>query len=148
MEKPSLSDAAMLFLAEIRKWARFIAIVMFVMIGLMVVLGFAMGSIMDSLSTFSDEPGMPMSGPFFAVTYILMAVLYFFPALYLYRFTENLGKAMVSGSEQELTTAFDYLKRHYKFVGILLIISLAFIALAFLIAIFAAIFGIAAGTGV
>ena len=77
-----------------------------------------------------------------------MAVLYFFPALYLYRFTENLGKAMVSGSEQELTTAFDYLKRHYKFVGILLIISLAFIAFAFLIAIFAAIFGIAAGTGV
>jgi hypothetical protein len=147
MEKPTLSDHAVFYLAEARKWARFIAIVMFVMIGFMILAGFMMGALMDTLTSFSGQPKMPFSGGFFMVFYIIMAAVYFFPVYYLYRFSDFLGKALNTGSEAELTYAFEFLKKHYKFIGILTIISLAFMALAILITILAGAFGLMAGRG-
>ena len=147
MEKPTLSDHAVFYLAEARKWARFISIVMFVMIGLMILIGFMMGAIMDTLTSFSDQPAMPFSGGFFMVFYIIMAAVYFFPVYYLYKFSENLGRALNTGSEAELTSAFEFLKKHYKFIGILTIVMIAFMILAFFAAFLASAFGLMAGSG-
>ena len=147
MEKPTLSDAALYYLAEARKWARFISIVMFVMIGLMILIGFMMGAIMDTLTSFSDQPKMPFSGGFFMVFYIIMAAIYFFPVFYLYKFSENLGRALNTGSEADLASAFDFLKRHYKFIGILTIVGIAFMVLAFFAAILGSFFGLMGGSG-
>ena len=38
MEKPVLNDAALYYLAEASKWARFIAILSFILLGLLILL--------------------------------------------------------------------------------------------------------------
>jgi hypothetical protein len=142
MEKPNLSDSAIYYLAEARKWAKFIAIIGFVGIGLMVMMGLIMGLIMDSLISAASQSPMPFSGTVFMFIYLVIAALYFFPVYYLYRFSVDMGNALVSGSEDIMTSAFGYLKSHYKFIGILIIVSLAFGVLAMIGGFIAAIFGL------
>lgn len=147
MEKPTLSDAAIFYLAEARKWAKFISIMGFIAIGMMVVAGFFMGLMMDTLTSMSTQSPLPFPPAFFMLMYIIMGAIYFFPVYYLYRFSEDLKKALVIGAEERLTSAFRWLKSHYKFIGILTIVMVAFGILAFFAAILAGIFGLMGGNG-
>lgn len=118
-------------LHETRKWALFIAIIGFVGIALLVIMAFSIGSLMD----ITQQP-MPFPGYSFTVINLLLAVLYFFPVLYLYRFSVNLKKSLHSSSSDKLLVAFSNLKSHYKFIGILFIVMLAIYVLAFIMGIF------------
>lgn len=115
-------------LNETRKWTMFIAIIGFVGIGFLVVLAFSVGTIMEM-----SQQDMPFPSYTFTVIYLLLAVLYFFPVLYLYRFSVNIKKAIDDSSSAGLLEAFANLKAHYKFIGILLIVMLTFYVLAFII---------------
>ena len=75
---------------------------------------------------------------FFGFFYILVALIYFFPVLYLFKFGSNLKSALARRDSKSLETAFENLKSHYKFIGIMAIIVLSFYALAIL-------FGLMAG---
>lgn len=144
MENLILTESAVFYLGIIRKWAKFIAVVMFVMIGMMVIAGFFMGFAMNALSTMSVRQAMPFPSFFFTIIYLVIAVVYFFPVLYLYRFSQHLGNAIMMGSAEELTTSFQFLSKHYNFVGVLMIIGLILTGLMIIIAIIAGIFGITA----
>lgn len=142
MEKPNLSDTAVFYLSEARKWAKFIAIISFIGIGLMVIMGLVMGLVLGTLtSAFSQSP-LPFSGSIFMFVYLAMAAIYFFPVYYLFRFSVDMGNALASGSEEIMTSAFGYLKSHYKFIGILMIVSMAFMFIATIGAVVAGIFGL------
>jgi hypothetical protein len=112
----------------------------------MVMAGIGMGFAMSTLNSLSHNP-MPMPGGFFAVFYILMALVYFFPVLYLFRFSQYLGNALTMGNSEELTSAFHYLKKHYNFIGILMIVLLILTALGIIVAMIAGIFGLMATPG-
>jgi hypothetical protein len=142
MEKPNLSDSAVFFLSEARKWAKFIAIISFIGMGIMVISGVVMGLVMDTLTSAAGQAPMPFSGSFFMIMYIALAAIYFFPVYYLFRFSEAMGYALASGSEELMTSAFGYLKSHYKFIGILMIVSIAFGVLLTIGAVLAGIFGL------
>jgi hypothetical protein len=142
MEKPNLGDLAVFYLSEARKWAKFIAIISFVGIGLLVMMGVIMGLVMDSLTSAAGQAPMPFSGIVFMVIYIAIAIVYFFPVYYLFRFSEDMGNALASGSEEVMTSAFQYLKSHYKFIGILMIVSMVLGALSGIAMVLAGIFGI------
>jgi hypothetical protein len=142
MEKPTLGDSAIYYLSEARKWAKLIAIISFVGIGLMVMMGVIMGLVMDSLTSAAGQSAMPFSGSVFMVVYIAIAIVYFFPVYYLFRFSVDMGNALASGSEEVMTSAFQYLKSHYKFIGILMIVSIAVSILVMIGAILAGIFGL------
>jgi hypothetical protein len=90
----------------------------------------------------SYQQPTPFPSFFFAVFYILMALIYFFPVLYLYRFSQHLGNALQMGSSDELTSSFNFLNKHYTFIGVLMIIGLILFGLMILIAIIAGIFGL------
>lgn len=146
MEKPNLSDSAMFYLAEARRWAKFISIIGFIGIGMMVLAGLFMGFMMDAITAMSPQP-MPFPSGVFTTFYIILALVYFFPVYYLYKFSEEMKNALDLGREENLTGAFRWLKSHYKFIGILIIILLAFSILAFFAAILAGIFGFFAASG-
>ena len=132
-----LNNYAKGFLKETAKWANFLAIIGFIGIGFMVLAGFFMGTIMSTLPNMND---MPFNiGPFMTGIYLLMALLYFFPVRYLYRFAVKMKASLASNDDEELAEAFLNLKSHYKFVGILAIIMLAFYALIILFSIAAAL---------
>lgn len=131
-EKTGLNiDAELLpILNDTRKWTMFIAIIGFVGIGFLVVMAFSVGTIMEM-----SQQDMPFPSYTFTIIYLLLAVLYFFPVLYLYRFSVNTKKAIEDSSSAGLIEAFANLKAHYKFIGILLIVMLTFYVLAFIIGI-------------
>ena len=131
-------------LAEAARWARFLAIVGFIMCGLIVLIGIFAASFSTSFSSkFGNEFGGATSmgsgmGSMMTVLYIGIAILYFFPCLFLFRFA-NLMKAALATEEQDnLNKSFQNLKVMFRYVGIITIIILTIYLLVFLIAIIGA----------
>lgn len=123
-----LSGQSLRNLNETRKWTMFISIFGFVMVGLMLIIALFAGSFMSSLP---NSQAIPFSSGLLTVFYIFIAALYFFPIYYLYKFSSHMKLGIVMKSEQEVEDAFKYLKSHYKFMGILLAIVLAFYIMIF-----------------
>ena len=119
-------------------WAKFLAIIGFVFIGLMVLGALSIGFWMDS---FIGEE-IPGGTLWLTILYLAIAALYFFPILYLYQFATNMKDAIRSSDQRQMDIAFSNIKAHYRFVGILAIVILGFYALALVIVI---IGGLAAG---
>ncbi len=113
------------YLKESGTWGRFLAIVGFVMIGLIVVVGIFAGALLGEL-------GAPMgiSGGFFSVIYLLIGVFYFFPTWYLFKFATNARDAIARKDAQALTTSLENLKSMFKFMGIFMIVILGIYAIA------------------
>lgn len=132
-----LNETAKGFLRETAKWAYFLSIVGYIMIGFLVVFAIFAGTIFSAMGTMGGGMG-PMGafgGTFITVLYLLMAVLYFFPVYYLNKFASKMKAAFRENNTELLTTSFEYLKSHYKFVGIMMVVLLAIYALIFVIAI-------------
>ena len=121
----TLSAEDIAYLRETQKWAKFLGILGFVFTGLMVVAGLGMSAFMSS--AFSEEMAVP--GPIITGFYVLLAVLYFFPSLYLYRYGSHLKVALAQRNNQLLTLAFRNEKSFFKFCGILMVIMLVFYGL-------------------
>lgn len=115
------------FLKETAKWTKFLAILGFVGIGLMVLGSLVMLFAPSSLMSNGD---FPFGGKIFMMLlYLAFAVLYYFPISYLYQFSENTKKAIENNDNNAVRDAFEFLKSHYKFMGILTIILLSFYAI-------------------
>lgn len=115
------------FLKETAKWTKFLAILGFIGVGFMV-LGSI--SILFSSSSFMSNDAFPFGGRIFMMLlYLAFAVLYYFPISYLYQFSENTKKAIENNDNNAIRDAFEFLKSHYKFMGILTIILLSFYAI-------------------
>jgi sterol desaturase/sphingolipid hydroxylase (fatty acid hydroxylase superfamily) len=129
-------------LNETRKWTSFLAIMGFIFIGLMILIGFAMGSIFSSLG--ENAPGLPFAGSLVGFIYLIIALIYFFPVLYLYKFSSFTKKALINQNTADLNEAFRNLKSHYRFMGIITIVMMALYALIFLVAMIAGFAGLMA----
>lgn len=122
----SISAADKIYLRETKKWAKFLAILGFILSGLMVLGGLGVGTFMGS---FSNEE-IPIPGFLIGLFYALFGLIYFFPSLYLYRYGTNMETALARNDNQALTEAFKNEKSMYKFWAILVIIMLVFYGLA------------------
>lgn len=98
-------------LLELSKWSKLMAIIGFVSIGFMV-----LGALF-LLGASSYSPLMRFGGVA-AFIYIVIAVIYYFPVMYLYRFSTKLKKAIDFDNQEYLAESFVNLKSHYKFIGI------------------------------
>jgi hypothetical protein len=128
------------FLREAAKWAYFLSIMGYIGIGFIVLAAIFAGTIFSSLGAMGGGMSM-MSGTFITVIYLLIAILYFFPVYFLNKFAAKMKSALNHHDNEALSTSFQYLKSHYKFIGILTII---FLCLYALILLFVIIGGIAA----
>lgn len=136
-----IDNAGKLFLTEAARWTTFLAILGYIGIGFMVIAALFMMTVGASMSSYKSI--MPMGGGLlFSLIYLAFAALYFFPVNYLYKFSSNMKSALRSNNQAELTKAFEYLKSHYKFIGILTIILFGLYILAIFGAMIAGISGI------
>lgn len=119
---------------ETARWGNFLSIIGFVFVGLIAVLAFSIGFIMENLVEESPEDFPFESSGIITVIYLLVALLYFFPCLYLYRFSAKMKAAVLSRDQDQLSGALENQKSLLKFMGILTIIGLAFYAIALLFA--------------
>ena len=114
-----ITDSAMRFLRETGKWGKMLAIVGFVFIGLMVLGSFFVGTLM---TPFYEEAGVTFPGVLVGGLYFIMAVVYFFPVLYLYKFSTQIKPALYQKDSDLLAIAFENMKSLYKFMGIFTIV--------------------------
>ncbi len=134
-----ISKDAAYQLDEAGKWGRFLAIIGFVFLGLIVMIGFIVSIVFSVLPKTAAGP-IPFPGFLIGLIYLVMGVVYFFPVLFLYRFASGIKPALHLKDQNRLVKAFQNLKAHYRFIGILMIVGLVLYALMFVILIFTGIF--------
>ena len=137
----SIDPVTKAHLSEAAKWARFLAIVGMIFLALIIVFGvFGSTMLFSSIGGFEgDATGMAAYGSgIFAGYMIVIALIYFFPLLFTLRFENNVRTALNTNNQQALNTGFQNLKACFRFIGILTIIGLVFMAIAVLFAVMGA----------
>ncbi len=118
-----VSEGMLEALQATRPWVKFIAIVWFVGVAFMALFGVAMTT---GIYRGFSMPGMPVFfGKVLGIFYIVMALVYVMPALYLYRYAKAIvgvqGVVTMAGFEDALKQQ----KSFWKYFGIFIIIVLA-----------------------
>jgi uncharacterized membrane protein YjgN (DUF898 family) len=128
------------YLAEAAKWGKFLSIMGFILCGLMVIVAFFVPAYLSQMSEYSGMSSAMSSGMRAGMTvlYLLMALLFFFPCLYLYKFSTKMQVATKTVSQENFDESLMNLKSMFKFYAILTIIILSFYALVFIVTIIGA----------
>jgi Family of unknown function (DUF5362) len=132
LDQPSIN-----YLNEASRWSRFLAILGFIYIGLLLLFAIIFGSIGNSLmqGTGSESEMPKLSGAFICFLLILVAAVLFVPVLYLFNFSSKMRRALRSNDQMVLADALKNLKSFFKFYGILAIIVLSLYGIAILAAV-------------
>lgn len=124
------------YMLEAARWGRFLGIVGFVSCAIILIFSLYMLFVGSALETI---PGMPMGGStrVIGITYLIMAVIMFFPAKFLYTFSIKMIAAITGSSQTDFNYSVENLKSWLKFTGIVTIIYLSFVGLFLLIGLLA-----------
>jgi len=133
----NVDDTIRNHLFETAKWGRFLAIIGFILCGLMIVLGIYFATSVNTSSggyrgrydMYDQGSAFEGLGTMMAVLYVLIAVLYFFPCLFLLRFSNKMKAALAANDQALLTSSFQNLKMLFRYVGIMMIVIIALYAL-------------------
>ncbi len=120
------------YILESAKWGKFLAIVGYVFMGLMVLFAFV---IMFGMSELSKATGTKFPSMLLGLFYLLFTGINFIPITYLYRFSTEAKQAVENNDEEQYTSAFGNLKSLLKFTGIFTIVVLSLYALMIVIAV-------------
>lgn len=132
----SIDEEAKGHLLETVRWTKFIAIVGFVFLGLLLLGALGMGSGITAMSEFS---GLGSSfGVAMMIVYLLVALLYFFPIFYLYKYSMLIKPAIQTSNQEQFNLALSYQRRMYKFIGVLFLVVLGLYAVLLIFAIIGA----------
>lgn len=135
LEELNINNRSRNYLKEISKWTFFLSIIGFVGVALMVVVGIFAGTIYGQAFNALNTSQLPVDmGMTMTFIYIIFALIYFMPVLYLYKFSRRLKVAFASKNDDKLADAIEMLKSHYKYIGVLMIIVLSLYTLLFIVA--------------
>jgi hypothetical protein len=137
LDQLTITSGAKGFLTETSKWCQFLSILGFVGLGLLLLSSFFINTIYSNMPQASTMPfnlGIVMT-----ILYVLIITIYIFPIYYLYQFSIQLKKALISKDDETLANAFEMLKSHYKFTGVFTIIMLSIYVLAGIVGLMGAI---------
>ncbi|MBN1396795.1 MAG: hypothetical protein JXA06_02075 [Bacteroidetes bacterium] len=116
-------------LVSIRKWALFLSIMGFIGSAFMVLGGFFMGAMSRAFD--HSEFGGTFSSIFIMVLYVGLGILYFFPSLFLFKFSSYLKSAIETCLDSKLTEALGSLRSFFTFTGVMTIIMIVIGVVAF-----------------
>jgi hypothetical protein len=114
-------------LLETSKWAIFFTVLGFIGIGLMILGGLVMFIMSSTI------PGGGQLG-FMGIFYLIFAVLYIFPVIYLMRFSNNMKSGLTGGNNNEINEGFANLKQLFRYTGVMTIVIIGLYILVILIA--------------
>ncbi len=124
-----VSEASVKYLFETAKWAKFLAIVGFISLALLILIGLItsllLGNIMEEMA-----PEIASFG-FIGLFYIILAAIFVFPTWYLYQFSIKMIRALSGAGQVEFENALLNQKSLFKFMGIYTIVMLALYVLLF-----------------
>jgi len=133
------------YLIVTSSWGKFLAILGYIGLGLLLILSlmmlFGMSFLNDSLGTLSyfNQP-QAISLVSMGIIYLIMIALYFFPVYFLHQFSKRVKSALLNNDISDMETAFKNLKSLFKFTGVVSIVVLSIYVLLLLIVVPMAIF--------
>lgn len=128
----TLTENSLYYLKKSGDWAYFLGIVGFVGTALIAIAALFMGTIFTTMATMNPMMGAAAGmGSLVTVFYLLLAVVSFFFALYLYQFGTRVKSAVLHYNTDELTNALGKLKSFFKMWGIITIVYIALMVLVF-----------------
>jgi heme/copper-type cytochrome/quinol oxidase subunit 2 len=141
-----LDQQSVNYLHEASRWSRLLSIVGFIYCGLMVIFGLFFGSMVTRMMSMSGMGGTDaaltgVSTVFLSFFITLMALIFFFPAYFLFNFSSKMRRALHNNDQASLTDSIKNLKSFFKFYGIIVIIFLSIYGLALISAIIGAMVG-------
>jgi hypothetical protein len=104
------------YLGEMRRWTLFLSVIGFIFIGLVVVMSLFTGGMMRAI--------LPMGGLLVTILMLILALIYFFPIYFLFKFSAVSKEAIGTNDSLKLEEATRYLKRFFKYIGIMTIVLL------------------------
>lgn len=130
-----VNQEALFHLEASRKWTLFLSIMGFIFIGIMLLTPL----LFLRFFRVADIPtAFPMAFSMFSmIPLLILVVIYFFPFYYLLQFSRFSKTAIQNRDDASLASALKYLKLHYQFMGVLVIIG----AGIYLLAIFGMLIG-------
>ena len=131
-KKIEIGEESLSHLNTTRKWALFLAIMGFIFLGIMLLFGIIAGVFLSAFKSGLESSGL--TGFLMGIFIVIMAAVYFFPLLYLFRFSKHTANAVQTLDKQELFKAIKNLKSYFVYIGILIIIVLAVYAVALVVA--------------
>jgi lysylphosphatidylglycerol synthetase-like protein (DUF2156 family) len=125
--KIGLTEEAIDHLQKLSKWASFFSILRFICLALIILLGFISVLILIVTNPFGreSEMGGALSPLIAAMIFLLIAIVCFFPTLYLYKFSLYAKRSIRTSGTPELTVALKYLRNYYSYRGVLTIVLIA-----------------------
>ena len=91
-----LNDQSIKYLLETARWATILSIIGFIVIGLLIVVSFSVGSFLAN-SPYSE---MGISPQVLSITYLIIAGVYFIPIFFLYQFGIKTKHAIDNNADQ------------------------------------------------
>jgi hypothetical protein len=122
IRKLEIDEKTLKYLNTTRKWAMFLAIIGFIVLGLIVVIGLIAGTFLTVFNLSEKGLGVPESLMFIPI--LLLVMIYFFPVLFLFRFSKQTGHAIHNLDKEELNKAIRSLKSYFAYIGALIIVVL------------------------
>lgn len=136
-------------LAKTKPWVRFLSVITFISAGFMLLLGVVMTVAGSSMFAAASRSGMPPGlagsmGVILAAVYVVLAIVYIYPGVKLWKYASAIARLIQSGSQQDLVEALKQQKSFWKFVGILFLIMLVIYLLVIIGSVVFAVFAAAA----
>ena len=142
VQKPDLiiGEEAKTFLGISAKWAKIIAIIMFISIALIIIVGIGMFSLNGITSQLaSDKEGIDSEvrtsmdfsylryfSSFISFVYIAIGLIMLYPTLKLYQFSERTQTAIRRNDSEILKSALENHKSYFKFTAIMYLVMIGF----------------------
>ncbi len=127
-----IGQGALRNLNKLRKWAMFLAITGFICFGLIIALGIITGTFLTAFKSSNYTAGIPdmvvLAG------FSLLALINFFPVLFLFRFSKHTASAVSKLDSNEMNKAIKNLKRFFIFIGVMLIGALTLYVISLILA--------------
>jgi len=126
---------------EMARWTKFLAIMGFIVMGIVVLAGIGMAAMVRSgLTAFGSYSAVLAAlGPMGVVLlYLLIAAIYIYPIYALLKYSTGIKYAMNNNDKTRFNEAIRYLRNMFKYLGILMVIILCIYGFAIIVGIIAA----------
>ena len=121
--KIEIGSEALDNLNVIWKWTTFLSVLGFILLGLIIVAGFATTLFLTTFKSQQANLGIPES--LMIIFFIAIAALYFFPVFFLFRFSRNTRDAIQKHDQKKLVKGFRNLRLFFAYLGIMVILVLS-----------------------
>jgi hypothetical protein len=142
----ALTENARIYLDQTRPWARFIAVLIFISVGMMALASFALifigivgGSAPAFMGARSDMNPIMLVFP--GLLYLAMSVLYIAPGIFLSRFATGIRNLRDNPQDSVLEDLLKHQKSFWRYVGILTLIAVVLMVVIIVFAIAMAFIG-------